>query len=270
LALAALTGLARGAFALFFGLTVGPVIAFYLLVDLSNFTAMVRRLVPPRHRAEVEHVGGELAKVVGGFVRGQLLIALFVGAATSTALGLVGLRFWLVIGVIAGFANLVPLLGPFVAGVLGVTVALVTDGLGLAVLVMVLMTGVQQLESSVLSPLIMGRTVRIHPLAVLFGVLIAAALWGVLGMLLVVPAVAAAKVLASHVWRTRVPWAVEDPELEHPPGPEPDPAEEATAAAEGIDPVSLSAEGLDDARMEPKIADMVESSRSERRASRPS
>jgi predicted PurR-regulated permease PerM len=226
LALAALTGLARGAFALVFGLTLGPVIAFYVLVDLSNFSGTVMRLVPPAHRAEVEHVGGQLTKVVGGFVRGQLLIALFVAVATSTALGVVGLQFWLVIGVIAGFANLVPLLGPFVAGVLGVTVALVTEGLGLALLVMVLMTGVQQLESSVLSPLIMGRTVRIHPLAVLFGVLIAAALWGVLGMLLVVPMVAAVKVLASHLWRTRVPWAVEDPELPMPQGPEPDPGAE--------------------------------------------
>jgi predicted PurR-regulated permease PerM len=219
--LAALSGLARGAFALVFGLTVGPVIAFYVLVDLRNFSEKALRLVPPQHRTEVEHVGGELGKVVGGFVRGQLLIALFVGGATSLALGVVGLRFWLIIGVISGFANLVPLLGPFVAGVLGVTVALVTDGLGLALLVMVLMTGVQQLESSVLSPLIMGRTVRIHPLAVLFGVLIAAALWGILGMLLVVPAVAAAKVLASHVWRTRIPWAVGDPLVETPPGPEP-------------------------------------------------
>lgn len=205
--LIAMSGVARSAFTVVFAVTVGPVVAFYVLADLPGLLRGVRKLIPPERRAEVEQVGRELATVVGGFVRGQLIIALFVGVATSIVLGLVGLPYFLVIGVIAGITNLVPLLGPFVAGLLGVTVALVTEGPGLALIVMLLMTGVQQLDSSVLSPLIMGRVVRIHPLAVLLGVLIAAALFGVFGMLVVVPVIAGAKVLAQHLWRTRVPWA---------------------------------------------------------------
>jgi predicted PurR-regulated permease PerM len=222
--LGALSGFARGALALVISLIIGPVVAFYVLADLPNLLATARRLLPPPRRQEVEQVAGELTRVVGGFVRGQLLIALLVGVASSIVLGIAGLPYYLVIGTVAGITNLVPLLGPFVAGALGVSVALVTDGLGFAVLVALLMTGVQQLESSVLSPLIMGHVVRVHPLVVLLGVLVAAALFGIVGMLVVVPLIAGAKVLAQHLWQTRVPWA-EDPEPhDEPPDPRPAPA----------------------------------------------
>lgn len=224
--LGGLSGLARGAFFVMITLLVGPVAAFYILVDLPRFKSAMMHLVPPAHRVEVAEVGRKLTRVVGGFVRGQIVIAAFVGIATSIALGLLGLRFSLVIGVIAGVTNLVPLLGPWVAGIIGVTVALVTEGLGLAVLVAVAMTAVQQVDSNVLSPLIMGRTVRLHPLAVLLAVLVAGAMYGIFGMVVVVPLVAGAKVLAQHWWQTRVPWAEED---------------EARAAAEASEAAAQSA-----------------------------
>jgi predicted PurR-regulated permease PerM len=207
--LAALSGLARSALTVVLAVIVGPVVAFYVLADLPNLLRNARRLIPPDRRAEVELVAGELSTVVGAFIRGQLIVAAFVGVAASFALWLVGLPYHLVIGTIAGVTNLVPLLGPFVAGALAVTVAVVTEGLGYGLLVLLIMTGVQQLESSVLQPLIMGRVVRLHPLAVLLGVIVAAALYGIFGMLVVVPLLAGAKVLAAHLWRTRVPWAEE-------------------------------------------------------------
>ncbi len=219
--LTVLGGVARSAFSVVLSVVVGPIVAFYLLVGLPNFLGLARRLIPPTHRTEVEHVAGQLSSVVGGFVRGQLAVAAFVGVAVNVALGVAGLPYWLIIGVIAGVTNLVPLLGPLVAGALAVAVALVSDGTALALLVLVLMTAIQQLESSVVTPLVMGASVRVHPLAVLLGVIVAGTLWGVLGMFLVVPVVAALKVLASHLWRTRVPWAVVDPGLEAPPGPDP-------------------------------------------------
>jgi predicted PurR-regulated permease PerM len=208
--LGGLSGLARGAFFVLLTLFVTPVVAFYILVDLPRFQAATMRLIPPRHRDEVIEVGRKLTSVVGGFVRGQLVIAAFVGIASSIVFAVLGLRFWLVIGVIAGVTNFVPLLGPWVAGIIGVTVALVTEGFGLAVLVAVSMTAVQQVDSSLLSPLIMGRTVRVHPLAVLLAIIVAGAMYGVFGMLVVVPLLAGAKALAQHLWQTRVPWADED------------------------------------------------------------
>lgn len=224
--LGGLSGLARGALFLLVALLLGPIIAFYTLVDLPNLRRMTRNLVPPERRAEVSEVSAKLGRVVGGFVRGQLLIALAIGVGTAVSLGLVGLPYWLLVGVIAGIANVIPLLGPFVAGAIGVTIAFVTEGLGFAVLVAAVMTAVQQLDGQMMSPLIFGRTVRVHPLMVLLGLLIGGSLYGIFGMLVVVPLIAGVKVVVQHLWATRVPWAGE-------PDPGGDPAGPAPAAAGG-------------------------------------
>ena len=207
--LGGLAGLARGALFLIVAILLGPVIAFYILVDLPNLRRRARGVIPPRHRAEVVEVAGKLGGVVGGFVRGQLLVSLMIGVATSIALAVIGLPFWLLVGVVAGITNIVPLVGPFVAGLLGALIGFVTEGLGLAVLVALVMTAVQQLDGQLMSPLIFGKTVRIHPIAVLLGITVAAALFGIIGMLVVVPIIAGAKVLVLHLWQTRVPWADE-------------------------------------------------------------
>jgi predicted PurR-regulated permease PerM len=218
-----LSGFALGLLQVVIVFLLGPVIAFYLLVDLPRLGRWVRSLIPPQHRDEAIEVALKLHLVVGGFIRGQLLVALFVGVATSIGLAVVGLPFWLLLGVTAGLANLVPLLGPLVAGALGVSIALVTDGVGLALLVLLVMVVVQQLDNQVVSPLVMGRNVQVHPLVVLLALAVAGAVYGILGLLMAVPAVAAGNVLATHFWQTRVPWArtpesdIPPPELVEPP-----------------------------------------------------
>lgn len=210
-----LSGLALGVIQVVVVLLIGPVIAFYALVDLPRLGHLVRHLIPPQHRDEAIEVARKLHIVVGGFIRGQLLVALFVGVATSLGLAIVGLPFWLLVGLTAGLTNLIPLLGPIVAGALGVSIALVSDGIGLALLVLIVMVVVQQVDNHVISPLVMSRNVQVHPLAVLLALLVAGAVYGVLGLLMAVPAVAAANVLATHFWQTRVPWANHE-ELDHP------------------------------------------------------
>jgi predicted PurR-regulated permease PerM len=207
--LESLSGLALSLVHLVIVLLVGPVVAFYALWDLPRLSTFARGLVPPSHRLEVQSVADRLGAVVGGFVRGQLLIAGFVGVATSLGLWLIGLEFWLVIGIIAGITNLVPLIGPFFGGLVGVTVALLTSGPALAVAVVVVVLIVQQLDAQVLSPVVMGRTTRLHPLAVLLALLVAGTLYGIFGMIVAIPLVAVAKVLLLHVWTTRVPWAAD-------------------------------------------------------------
>lgn len=205
--LGGLSGLALGLLQVVLVFTLGPVVGFYVLVDLPRLRTWTRSLLPPRHRAEASEVADKLHHVVGGFIRGQLLVALFVGLATSIGLAIVGLPFWLLVGVTAGFANIVPLLGPFVAGVLGVSIALVSDGVGLAFIVLAVLLVVQQLDNQLISPLVMGRNVHVHPLVVLLALVIAGTLYGVLGLLMAVPTVAAGSVLARHFWETRVPWS---------------------------------------------------------------
>ena len=209
--LGGLSGLAAGLFTIGLAFVAGPFIAAYLLWDLPRVGQWLYRLIPPEHRDEVVDVARRLSSVVGGFIRGQLIIAAYVGIATSIGLALIGLPFWLVLGLIAGITNLVPFIGPFIAGALGVLVALFSDGVGLALLVLIVVTIVQQGDNQIVSPLVMGRTVRLHPLVVLLALLVAGTLYGIFGLLVAVPLVAGANVLLSHLWRTRVPWAAQDP-----------------------------------------------------------
>lgn len=215
--LGGISGVAMGLVHLLVVFIAGPFIAFYTLVDLPRLTRWARNVLPPRHRDEADLVARKLGVVVGGYVRGQLLVASFVGVATSLGLWAIGLRFWLLVGLLAGVTNLVPLIGPFVGGLVGVTIALVTEGPGLALLVVVVVTVVQQLDGHVVSPLVVGRTVQLHPLMVLLALLVAGTLYGIFGMLVAIPLVAAANVLVAHFWRTRVPWAgparLREPEL---------------------------------------------------------
>lgn len=192
-------------------LLLGPVLAFYLLYDLPNVLDGMRRIVPPSHRDEVVGVVQGIAGRVGGYFRGQLLVATFVGVATSIGLAFLGLPFWALVGLVTGIFNLVPLIGPFVGGAVGVAVAL-TAGTGVtqALWVVVIMTVVQQVDNHVISPNVMSRTVELHPITVMLGLLVAGTLYGILGMLVAVPVIAAIKLVLLHLLATRAPWATDD------------------------------------------------------------
>lgn len=187
----------------------GPVLAFYLLADLPRVLAGLRRLVPPGRRDEVDELTRGIVARVGGYFRGQLLVAAFVGVATAVALLVIGLPFWALVGLVTGVFNLVPLIGPFVGGAIGVVIALtVGDGFTQALWVVVAMTAVQQVDNHVVSPNVMSRTVELHPITVMLGLLVAGTLYGIFGMLVAVPLIAAAKLVALHVLARRAPWAV--------------------------------------------------------------
>ena len=191
----------------------GPVIAFYLLADLPRLRARTRALLPPRVLPEVLLVARKMHAVVGGFVRGQIIVATIVGVLTSMGLALLGLPFWAVLGLIAGVSDLVPLIGPVVGGAAAVVVALATRDAVTALWAVAVMVAVQQLESHVISPLVLHRTVKLHPAAVLLALLAGASLGGIFGMIVAAPAVAALKVIISHVWAVYVlGQPAEDPE----------------------------------------------------------
>lgn len=183
---------------------IGPLIALYLLIDLPDIQRDLLRLVPPAHRDEISDLGNKIGRAVGGFFRGQLLIALLVGILSAIGFRLIGLPFWLLIGAIAGFFNLIPLIGPFIGGALGFLVGTMTVGVELGVKAAIVELVVQQFDNHVLSPNIMKRTVQIHPATVMLALLAGGTIAGFWGVLLGVPAVAVLKLLAGHVWATRV------------------------------------------------------------------
>lgn len=187
-----------------FLLLLAPVIAFYLLIDLPRVRAKMVSLVPERHRQEVTFVSRELGLAVGGFLRGQLLVALIVGVMTSFGFWAIGLPFWLLIGMIAGFLNIIPFVGPWVGGTLGVLVALATRDLQTAAWAGFVALIVQQIDNHFISPTVLRATVRIHPAAIILGLVLGASLAGFWGVVLAVPVMASVKIIGGHLWRTRV------------------------------------------------------------------
>ncbi|MDX1449045.1 MAG: AI-2E family transporter [Acidimicrobiia bacterium] len=183
---------------------VAPVVAFYVLIDLPRVREQTVSLLPEAHRPEVIHVSRQLGTAVGGFLRGQVIVALIVGLLTSFGFWLIDLRFWLIIGMIAGFLNIIPFVGPWVGGTLGVLVGLVTADVSTAVAAAIVALVVQQIDNNFISPTVLRATVSLHPAVVLLVLILGGGIGGLWGVLLAVPVTAALKIIAGHLWRTRV------------------------------------------------------------------
>ncbi len=183
---------------------IAPVVAFYVLIDLPRVRDQTVQLVPKAHRPEVLYVSQQMGAAIGGFLRGQIIVALIVGIMTSVGFYLIDLKFWLIIGMIAGFLNIIPFVGPWVGGALGVLVGLVTGDLQTAASAAVVALVVQQIDNNFISPTVLRATVRLHPAVVLLVLIFGGGIGGLWGVLLAVPVTAALKILVGHLWRTRV------------------------------------------------------------------
>ena len=182
----------------------GPIIAFYLLVDLPHIGAIARSLIPERAKDQVLLVSRRLNLTIGGYFRGQLAVAIIVGVMVSVGLAILDLPFWLIVGMIAGVFNMVPLIGPWVGAIPGVAIALTTRDFGTALWVVAIMAGAQQIDNHFISPLVMQRTTSLHPAVVMLALLAGGSLGGFFGLLLAVPIAAAVKVVVGHLWRVYV------------------------------------------------------------------
>jgi len=181
-----------------------PVLAIYLLIDLNRFKKNTLELMPPRHRNEISYVSGEVGTALGSFVRGQLLVSLIVGVASSLGMWAIDLPFWLLIGIIAGFLNLIPFVGPVVGGALAALVALLNSDPWQAVWAVLIMIAVQQLDNHLITPMIQRARVNLSPLVIVLALIVGGALAGLLGVLVAIPATAAMRIVVGHLWRTRI------------------------------------------------------------------
>lgn len=199
-----ITDITLGVLETLFLVVLAPVIAFYVLLDLPTVRRKTVELIPVGHRAEAAHVARQLGAAVGGFLRGQVLVALIVGVMTSFGFWLVGLPFWLLIGMIAGLLNIIPFVGPWVGGTLGVLVALATKDLTTALWAAGVAVIVQQVDNHFVSPTVLRATVRLHPALIILGLIAGGAIGGFWGLVLTVPVMAATKIIVGHFWKTRV------------------------------------------------------------------
>ncbi|MEF2070946.1 AI-2E family transporter [Consotaella aegiceratis] len=176
---------------------VTPVVAFYLLVDWDPMIAKIDAWVPRQHVTTVRRLAREIDLAVAGFVRGQSTVCLLLGTFYGVGLTLVGLNFGLLIGLFAGFISFVPYIGSIVGLVLAVGVALVQfwpDWIWVVATAAVFFAG-QFIEGNILQPKLVGASVGLHPVWLMFALFAFGALFGFVGLLIAVPASAAIGVL---------------------------------------------------------------------------
>jgi predicted PurR-regulated permease PerM len=162
-------------------------------------------LIPERSKLEVHLVLDRLSRAIGGYFRGQLVVALIVGVMVSIGLAILGLPFWLLVGMIAGIFNMIPLIGPYIGAIPGIIIALtVGDGFGQALWVAVIMIIAQQIDNHFITPNVMQRVVKLHPAVVMLALLAGGTIAGFMGLLLAVPTAAVLKIVLGHLWRTYV------------------------------------------------------------------
>lgn len=189
-------GFVPGVLALVTHIVIVPIIAFFVLKDGRRFRRAFISLVPNRYFEFTLNALYDADCQLGGYLRGQFLAALIVGLLATLALWLIGVEYYLIVGLVAGLANLIPFLGPLIGGAVAVAVSIATTGAFEQVaLILIAFTVIQLIDNLGTQPLVLSRNVELHPLAILLVLLAAGELFGLLGLLLAVPATAVAKVL---------------------------------------------------------------------------
>ena len=169
-----------------------PVVAFYMLLDWDNMTARVDSMLPRDHVDTVREIARDIDKTLASFIRGQGTVCLILGTYYAIALMLVGLQFGLVVGFVAGLVSFIPYVGALVGGALAIGLGLfqfwgMWGSLGAVIAVFVVG---QMIEGNVLTPKLVGSSVGLHPVWLLFALSVFGSLFGFVGMLVAVPVAA--------------------------------------------------------------------------------
>lgn len=192
----------RSGFALFgwmANLVLIPVIAFFFLRDWDLIVGRVASMVPRDHIGTVSRLAAQSSEVLGGFLRGQLLVMIILGVLYAAGLWAVGLDLGILIGLVAGLLTFVPYLGPTSGVAMGLIAALIQYGDIKHLILVSIVFGIGQIvESYFLTPKLVGDRIGLHPVAVIFAVLACGQLFGFLGMLLALPIAAVVNVLLRY------------------------------------------------------------------------
>jgi predicted PurR-regulated permease PerM len=186
-------GLSRGIFYLFITL----MLAGYMMHTYERIHAFFRVLWPEHRRAAFDRYLVRLNRGIAGVVRGQLIICLVNGLLTAVGLWLFDLKYWPVLSVIAAAMSLIPIFGSILSSIPAVAIGL-TQGLGTALAVLAWIVGIHQLEANLLNPKIIGDAAKIHPVLVVFSLLVGEHFFGIPGALLAVPCLAIVQVTFLH------------------------------------------------------------------------
>ncbi|PLR82807.1 AI-2E family transporter [Bacillus canaveralius] len=176
-----------------------PFILFYLLKDGDKLPKYIRSLLPVSLRKQTATVMQEMNNQISSYIRGQIIVSFCIGILLFIGFLTIGLDYASLLALIAAFTSIVPYLGPAIAITPALIIAIVTSPFMLLKLIIV-WTIVQLIEGKFISPQIMGRNLHIHPITIIFVILTAGNLFGVVGILLAVPGYAILKVIITHLF----------------------------------------------------------------------
>jgi predicted PurR-regulated permease PerM len=178
-------------------IVLGLIISFYILKDLEYFKKLygdiTSTLMKRRKNEKLRRLLAEINSIVASFIRGQLLDALLVGILCSIGLSIIKLDFAVLIGMTAGISNIIPYFGPIIGSVPAVIVGLLSGSPIKALLAVIVLVVVQQIDSALISPKVVGNSVGLHPVFVMLSIIVGGAYFGLWGMLIAVPTAAIIK-----------------------------------------------------------------------------
>jgi len=199
-------------------LLVYVVVTFYLLLQADQITERMYGLIPMPQRLEIRELGRSIDRVLGAYIRSQLLLIVIMAVLTYIPLSILGVQYALVLAIATGFLEIIPFVGPWTAAGSAMLVSLLqtTNTFGwpnwlLALVVGVIYTVLRQAEDHLIIPNLVGRIVKLHPIIVIFSILAGAAIGGALGLLLAVPVAATIKIILTYLYNKLIdsPMAVE-------------------------------------------------------------
>ncbi|PTL13590.1 AI-2E family transporter, partial [Staphylococcus gallinarum] len=176
-----------------------PFVLFFMLKDGHKFKEFSTNLMAPKFRKDFHDLLDKMSEQVGSYIQGQIIVSFCIGILLFIGYSIIGLDYSLILACIAAVTSVVPYIGPTIAISPAIIIALITSPIMLLKLIVV-WTAVQFIEGHFISPNIMGKTLKIHPLTIIFILLSAGNLLGVVGVILGIPAYAILKVLVTHLF----------------------------------------------------------------------
>jgi len=184
-------------------LVIIPFAVFFFLKDGRHMKKALINIIPNRYFEMTLNLIYKTDQQLGGYLRGQFFDAAIIGLMAIFALWLLDVRYFILIGIFAGLANMIPYVGPLTGAVTAIIVVLINGGSGQQVfLVTLAFTIIQLLDNVLVQPLVVARTVNLHPLLIIFAVIIGGQFFGILGMLLAVPVTGMIKVLSVELYKS--------------------------------------------------------------------
>ena len=173
-------------------LIVGFFIGFYLLISFENFNDAIISFVPKKSRADFRGLTNEVNTSLRKYVQGTLICASTIFLLSSIGFGIAGLKAPILFGLFCGVTNIIPYVGPYIGGAPAVLVGF-SQGPLVGIISLITIIIVQFLEGNVLNPIVMSKTMKLHPVTIILGLLVFGHFWGILGMLLATPTIAVLK-----------------------------------------------------------------------------